>query len=124
LFLMTSSIELLVLFALVVVSPFAVRSALGAWIRWLRNRTAMPSWARLLSQWLAWTAAGALALGILSVTAYELFPHRVGALHVAEVTIFAGFALEFLSVMWLLGCTWRWHWAAKPAIASRTPPYR
>jgi hypothetical protein len=117
-------IELLVLFALVVVSPFAIRSGLGAWIRWLRNRTAMPSWARLVSQWLAWTAAGALAVGILSATSYELFPSRIVVLRVAEATIFAGFALEFLAVAWLLGCTWRWHWAARPAIPAGMPPYR
>jgi hypothetical protein len=117
------SMELLVIFALVVVSPFAIRSALGSWIRWLRNRTAIPSWARLLSQWLVWAAAGALSLGIVSATWYEVGPNRP-VMRLAEVAIFAGFALEFLAVAWLLACTWRWHWAARPAIPAGMPPYR
>jgi hypothetical protein len=118
----------------IALAPLALLVPLIIWARWLRRRAGIPPFARK-------TGYGFLALA-MSLTAYAVVrvPFDLGSLaqaHTADKARILGsaiaeamyddvltFAVAAVMALWLLFCTWRWFWAAKPVTVKGDPPYR
>jgi hypothetical protein len=114
-------------------TPFVPLAALIAWTRWLRRRTATPPWARAIA--ISFVAIGSLGVVVTIVLAVQSFgaatadstseadAARMLAEGLSE-SMNCGALASLVAVagaVWLVVCTWRWHWSAKPPVIERGP---
>jgi hypothetical protein len=117
------------------------------WTGWLRRRTGTPPWARAVAFFLAAFGVLALTAGMCTAIAApdggqpctrwfeaqhpsDCAVQRVKARDRSE-TISNGLSVGGVGLLilvsgvaWLLGCTWRWHWAARSPAFEGSGPYR
>jgi hypothetical protein len=130
-----------------VLLPVWTAMAVLKWTGWLRRRTATPPWARAIAFFVGALGVLALMAGMCTAVAApegrqvcnaheaEHFPSECAFRRVKtetrRETISNGLSLGGIGVLvlvfgvaWLLGCTWRWHWALRPPRVEGLGPYR
>ncbi len=118
----------------VALAPLGLLIPLFLWARWLRRRTGIHPF--------AWRIGYGVLVFAVCMTAYKLVmvlfdlaplarargadKARILASAIAEAMyddMVIG-AVAPVTALWLLFCTWRWFWAAKPVTVKGNPPYR
>jgi hypothetical protein len=126
-------VSVLLLMTALGLAPLGLVVPLVLWARWLRRATGTPPLARRVG-YAFLVAAGCMAVYVGRVVfdlgcarlSSAVDRRRVLASGAAEIFYDDLFIVAAATVgaLWLLFCTWRWHWGAKTVPMRTEPPYR